>query len=304
MSNIAVVIPSIRPESMKTFMAAWKPLFEKHRVVLITVLDGAVPTVHAIHYDVDASGRGINEMTPPMTAVEVMGAAAECLSNFNAGIRNLGFAYAAKYLPNIEYFITLDDDEDPIGDTIQDHLDALSMRVPVSWMSTASEYMRGFPYAVRSEAEVVLSHGVWEGVADWDAPTQLVLGGTRPVTFYRGPIPKGIYYPMCIMNIAFKRKMLPSIFQAPWALGMHRIDDIWSGIVSKREIDAQGWAAVTGYARVYHQRASNVFTSLKHEAPGIEVNETFWQGDESHPYFIIYRDKLRIWQDFLATCRI
>lgn len=298
MQNIAVVIPTIRPESMKTFMAAWEPLFKKHRVVLITVLDGTVPTVSAIHYDID----GRNVMDAPMTAVEVMGDAAKSLTNFNAGIRNLGFAYAAKYLPGIEYFITLDDDEDPIGDTIQDHLDALSMRVPVSWMSTASEYMRGFPYAVRSEAEVVLSHGVWEGVADWDAPTQLVLGGNRPVTFYRGPIPKGIYYPMCIMNIAFKRKMLPTIFQAPWALGMHRFDDIWSGIVSKREIDAQGWAAVTGYARVYHQRASNVFTSLKHEAPGIEVNETFWQGDESHPYFAIYRDKLRIWQDFLATC--
>jgi hypothetical protein len=161
MSNIAVVIPTIRPESMKTFMAAWKPLFEQHRVVLITVHDGTVPTVHAIHYDIDASGRGLNQMTPPMTAVEVMGDAAESLTNFNAGIRNLGFAYAAKYLPNIQYFITLDDDEDPIGDTIQDHLDALSMRVPVSWMSTASEYMRGFPYAVRSEAEVVLSHGVW-----------------------------------------------------------------------------------------------------------------------------------------------
>ena len=300
MQNIAVVIPTIRPESMKTFMAAWEPLFKKHRVVLITVLDGTVPTVSAIHYDID----GRNVMDAPMTAVEVMGDAAKSLTNFNAGIRNLGFAYAAKYLPGIEYFITLDDDEDPIGDTIQDHLDALSMRVPVSWMSTASEYMRGFPYAVRSEAEVVLSHGVWEGVADWDAPTQLVLGGNRPVTFYRGPIPKGIYYPMCIMNIAFKRKMLPTIFQAPWALGMHRFDDIWSGIVSKREIDAQGWAAVTGYARVYHQRASNVFTSLKHEAPGIEVNETFWQGDESHPYFAIYRDKLRIWQDFLATCWI
>lgn len=304
MQNIAVVIPTIRPESMKTFMAAWEPLFKKHRVVLITVLDGTVPTVSAIHYDIDARSRGMHVTDSPKTAVEVMGDAAESLTNFNAGIRNLGFAYAAKYLPDIEYFITLDDDEDPIGDTIQDHLDALSMRVPVSWMSTASEYMRGFPYAVRSEAEVVLSHGVWEGVADWDAPTQLVLGGNRPVTFYRGPIPKGIYYPMCIMNIAFKRKMLPTIFQAPWALGMHRFDDIWSGIVSKREIDAQGWAAVTGYARVYHQRASNVFTSLKHEAPGIEVNETFWQGDESHPYFAIYRDKLRIWQDFLTTCQI
>ncbi len=50
MSNIAVVIPSIRPESMKTFMAAWKHLFEKHSVALITVLDGEVPTVNVKQY--------------------------------------------------------------------------------------------------------------------------------------------------------------------------------------------------------------------------------------------------------------
>ena len=50
MSNIAVVIPSIRPESMKTFMAAWEHLFKKHSVVLITVLDGEEPTVSTTQY--------------------------------------------------------------------------------------------------------------------------------------------------------------------------------------------------------------------------------------------------------------
>lgn len=228
-----------------------------------------------------------------------MGKYASCLTNFNAGIRNLGFAYVARFLPELETVVTLDDDVTPIGDTIQDHVDALEKRVPISWISTASEYTRGFPYAVREEAEVVISHGVWEGSGDWDAATQLVMGN-RSVDFYKGPIPKGVYYPMCSMNLGFKRKALPYLFHAPWALGVHRFDDIFSGILSKREIDKHGWAVVSGYARVHHAKASNVFTNLKNEALGIELNETFWTGDEHHPYFKEYRKTYTLWQEFIA----
>jgi reversibly glycosylated polypeptide/UDP-arabinopyranose mutase len=296
MSNIAVVVPSIRPESMKTFMKAWQPLFDKHGVELVVVKDGETPIVQTFDDVVYGSADA--------DASEIMGEYASCLTNFNAGIRNLGFAYVAKYLPRVKMIITLDDDEVPIGDPIQDHIDVLSRRVPVSWISTAvDDYTRGFPYGIREEAEVVLSHGVWEGVADWDAPTQLVRGSHYPAEFYKGPIPKGIFYPMCSMNLAFKVCMLPYIFHAPWALGINRFDDIFAGIVSKREIDKHGWAAVTGYARVHHERASNTFTNLKHEAPGIELLETYWQGDESHSYFRIYKEKLKTWQSFLMTLR-
>lgn len=282
MKNIAVVVPTIR--DMEPFLLAWTPVANKHDVELLIVKDGKNPTVN---------GHSVKE---------VMGEYEDCLTNFNAGIRNLGFAYVAKYLPEVEYIVTLDDDETPIGDPIQDHIDALNMRVPISWISTAvDDYTRGFPYAVRSEAPVMLSHGVWEGVADWDAPTQLVRGSRHPVEFYRGPIPKEVYYPMCSMNLAFRREMLPHIFHAPWALGVNRFDDIFTGIVCKREMDKLGWAAVTGYARVHHERASNVFKNLQHEALGISLNESFWQGDESHEYFSLYRAKLERWKEFLSS---
>lgn len=284
MSRVAVVVPTIesRADIFDKFMAAWQPLFDQHKVHFIKVMDGEKPVVNG------------------ESAKNIMGQYAACLSNFNAGIRNLGFACVAKELPDVEYIITLDDDCLPIGDPIADHLSALDSRVPISWLSTASEYMRGFPYATRQEAEVALSHGVWLGVADWDAPTQLVKGN-RPVSFYKGPVPKGTYFPMCSMNLAFKRKMLPYIYHAPWALGINRFDDIFAGIEAKRAIDKNGWAAVTGYAHVHHQRASNVFINLKNEAPGIELNETFWQGDEQHEYFKIYRGKQKQWQQFLKN---
>lgn len=293
--KIAVVVPTIRPEYMQKFKEAWQPLFEKHNCILVTVWDGENPIV-----SVDIMDNPVK-----MTVEEVMGEHAGALSNFNGGIRNLGFAFVAKFTKNVDVIITLDDDEIPIGDPIQDHIDALNKRVPVSWMSTASEYMRGFPYQIREEAEVVLSHGVWEGVADWDAPTQLVMGN-RPVTFPRCPVPKGIYFPMCCMNLAFKVKMLPYIYHFPAApeLNVGRVDDIFAGIIAKREIDRNGWAAVTGYARVNHQRASNTYKNLQKEALGIELMETFWQGKEDHPYFVLYHKKYELWKKFLETCKI
>jgi reversibly glycosylated polypeptide/UDP-arabinopyranose mutase len=144
----------------------------------------------------------------------------------------------------------------------------------------------------------VLSHGVWEGVADWDAPTQLVLGA-RPVTFYRGPIPKGVYYPMCGMNLAFARKLLPWMYFAPMGprMGLDRFADIWCGIESKRAIDAHGWAVVSGYATVYHSRASNVWANLQKEAKGLPLNEGFWQGECDDPYFACYAGQYAAWQE-------
>ena len=103
------------------------------------------------------------------------------------------------------------------------------------------------------------------------------------------------------MNLAFKPQVLPYIYMAPMGekAGIWRFDDIWSGVVTKRAIDENKWAAVTGYARVNHQRASNVWTNIKHEGTGLELNETFWKGDEKDPYFKLYRDKLARWKEFL-----
>lgn len=283
---IAIVIPSIRPESWKIFNEGWKDLIEKHKATLITVWDGENPI--------------LNHDGREFTVESIMGNDSDLIYNFNDGVRNLGFAYVAKYLPQADYIITLDDDTLPYNDTIQDHLDALNSKVPVSWLSTASEFMRGFPYGIREEAEVVLSHGVWHGVADWDAATQLILGN-RPVDFYKGPIPKGIFYPMCIMNVGFKRKLLPYFYQAPMGkkVGLDRFADIWSGIESKKVIDSKGWAVYSGKAAVRHERASNVFTNLKKEARGLEFNEDFWQKEIDDDYFKMYAKNRKRWEKFI-----
>src|SRR4029450_8254568 len=140
-------------------------------------------------------------------------------------------------------------------------------------------YMRGFPYDVREEAEVVMSHGVWLNVPDLDARTQmayprLAQGFTGP--FFVGPIPKGVYAPISGMNVAFSRKALPYVYWAPMghrAFGLHRWADILMGISAKRDFDKKGWAIFTGAATVWHCRASDVTTNLELETRSVEIGE-------------------------------
>ncbi|HLD92206.1 MAG TPA: hypothetical protein VI795_02285 [Patescibacteria group bacterium] len=277
MRNIAVVVPTIRPEKINEFLVAWKYLFDKHNVEFILIDDsGDKPQIR-------------NNRLEPLLQDDL-------ISNKCAGVRQLGFLYIANYLPNIEYIFTTDDDCTPIGDPIQNHIDQLNRRVPISWLSTATDiYTRGFPYQVREEALVMLSHGVWDSVPDYDAPTQLLTPKDFKPAYYRGIIPKGIFFPMCGMNLAFRREALPYIFFAPVGQykGAERFDDIWAGLEIVKDFARLNWGIVSGYAKVNHLRASNVFASLEKECVGIRKNEEYYLGiyDEWYKDFIIKRQK-------------
>ncbi len=277
---IAVVVPTIREEQFKVFRKAWGPLFQKHEVSLFPVFDGE-PV------------KFLEAYTEPGAAVLRTGVPDEwkdVIFNLNDGVRNLGFLSALKSMgKRLDVIITLDDDVFPYNgnDPIEEHIEALytsdgySRRVPISWFSSASEYMRGFPYGVREEAEVWVSHGVWQGVHDYDGPTQLV-NGVKPATFYRGPIPKGCLTNLCGMNLAFRVEALPYMYFSPMgkALGVQRFGDIWMGLRLKRNLDSANKAIVSGYSTVFHSRMSNVLENLEQEARGIKWNEALWQGNE------------------------
>lgn len=283
---IAVVVPTNRPEKIAKFKENWSELFMQHRVALYIVHDGETPYVETNDGNY-AMGQIMSDMS-------------DLIYNFNDGVRNLGFALA--YKQGADIIISLDDDTEPYGDTIQAHIDALNKNYPTSWINTALDddvYMRGVPYGVREEAECVLSHGTWLGVPDVDASTQLVHKSKRYMNIQtrQMPIPKGVMFPMCIMNVAFKRKMTPYMYQAPMFGDINRFADIWAGIEAKKDIDANGWCAVTGYANVLHERASNPFANLVKEARGIGMNEKYGEDE----YFKLFAEKRNRWQEYLKA---
>ncbi|MBP7540364.1 MAG: hypothetical protein KA802_10500 [Saprospiraceae bacterium] len=284
--KIAIIVPTVREEKLKEFLNAWEHLFVKHKVNLYIAHDGKTPYLETIYF-----GSGL--LCKKQTVEDVMGKYSKLIYNFNDGIRNLGFAQA--YKEHNDIFISLDDDVLPQGDTIQDHIDILNTRQPVSYINSVDDiYMRGFPYWARNEAEVVFSHGLWNNVYDFDASTQLVLGEQTP-QHRKMPIPKGVLMPVCVMNVAFKRCVMPYYYQAPMFGDINRFADIWSGWEVKKAIDNNNWCMVNGYAKINHNRASNPFTNLVKEARGIGMNEEYGKDD----YFKFYQANIKLWQKFL-----
>lgn len=220
---------------------------------------------------------------------------------FSPACRNLGFAYVARELPDVDTIMTFDDDTRPFGDTINAHLQVLGRYCCTTVFNTMMgvHFPRGFPYSKRYESKVVLSHGPWVGVADWDAPTQLVQGNPE-VRFYQGPVPRHSEFQICGMNLAFLRELLPYVYYAPVVKlsGAQRFDDIWMGRHLKNYLDLQNLAMVTGFGAVHHTRASDPYKNLVQEAVGIGLNEDYW-GHQSEPFFVEYTRMREEWSTWV-----
>lgn len=298
MPRIVAVVPSVRPDRLAEFKAAWASLFAYHDVRLVVVWDGDAPRIEdtRIPASFDAAS-----LVPEVDR--------DLFYNRSDCVRNYGFHYAAKFLqPDI--VLTFDDDVAPPAgtDPVAEHLAVLGRSVPLSWMNTAADglgYLRGVPYAVRHEGVVKLSHGVWTRTPDYDAPTQLQFGGRVPesLPYWRGPVPRGVLAPICGMSVAVTADALPLLYYAPQGpkTPFNRFADIWMGVSLKREFDRRNWAIYTGNSTVVHTRASDVFVNLAHEAEGLRVNETWWErGDGVHPYFGEYAAKRARYEKLVA----
>lgn len=290
---IAVVVPTIRPERMKWFTDQWENLFYKHQVTLITVWDGEVHRMTVTDY----SKYGVEDKLV-FDPEESKG----LIYRFTDSCRNLGFIHAAKL--GADYILTLDDDVAPKSDLlegyppsqpydpIQAHLDVLQKKVMVQWMNTAHQdvpHLRGVPYGIRNQAPVMLSHGVWSGIPDWDGETQLKLEkeskSYNHLPFYIGPIPTGVAFPLCGMNVMIRKEALRYFYYAPMGKdtgieGLNRFGDIWMGIFLKEQFDRMKWACYTGGSIAHHTRASDATKNFELEKLGREWNE--------HIYKLIY----------------
>ena len=210
-------------------------------------------------------------------------------SRKNAGIRCYGFWKA--YQAGADIIVTIDDDCYPTEDPfIETHVTNLSLRAPKAWTPTYPHpdfvFTRGIPYSVREKYPVVVSHGLWTNKIDLDAKTQLHhpdidLPAYPPILTF---IPRGYFFPMCSMNLAFRREATPLMYfplmgedPSGTRWGFDRFDDIWAGIFAKKILDHLGLSVVNGSPFVEHRKASDVEKNLLKERRGITTNEWLWK---------------------------
>lgn len=277
--KIALVIPTIRNLA---FLPSWNNIFadcyafivEDHEQKQIAIPKGTFKTAYHFDWSNIHQDFGVDEWI---------------FSRQNAGIRSYGFWKA--YEMGADVIITLDDDCYPVDtDFIKRHVKNLSLSAPVGWTTTYPHpdfvYTRGIPYRLRNKRQVVVSHGLWTHYIDLDAKTQMHhpdinLPPYPPILQF---IPQGFYFPMCSMNLAFRRSAtaimyFPLMGKDPlgntW--GYDRFDDIWAGIFAKKIIDHLGFAVVNGSPFVEHRKASDTAKNFIKEQKGIATNEILWK---------------------------
>lgn len=272
----AIVVPTIRPECLREFLQAWRAQFASHHILIVEdhpepsfrVPDGNVR--HFSWAEIDAEFGAQSWIFPRQTD----------------GIRSYGFYKAWQLQPDM--IVTLDDDCFPLSDHfLEDHFRQLEQpAVSPGWVSTGTGATpRGVPYdAVERECECVLNHGLWTNIPDLDAITVLA-NKRRPEEFARvnQTVPKGMYFPMCGMNVAWKPEFTPAMYfllmGRNWPYD--RWGDIWCGILAKKVCDHLHLGVKSGEPAIEHRKKSDQWANLARESSGYKVNETFWQAVDS-----------------------
>jgi hypothetical protein len=182
-----------------------------------------------------------------------------------SAIRQAGLdaAYDAGY----DYVLTLDDDCLVPPTWAQAHVSALRGLVPRCHSTVPGQVIRGIPTG--DSIPVGISHGLWSGVLDYPAWYQLAANPGPVEIADNGWRKIGTPFPMCGMNVGFRREVLPAVF---FQHTFRRHDDIFAGWVAQRILDLHGFGFVSGGAVVRHERASNAERNLELERPGDEVN--------------------------------
>lgn len=282
-SKVYLVIPTIRD---LVFLKKWKNEFSNCH--LIVVEDRPQKTIK-----IQGNFLSINHYSREDIDKE-LGKDSWIISRFNSGVRSFGFWKA--YTEGASVIISIDDDCYPEEKNfVNKHLDNLNFKLPENWINTYPSpkwmFTRGMPYKVRNKIPVGISHGIWSGALDLDAKTEIKLPKLlkeRPYPPIRQIIPKDYFYPMCSMNFAFTRDMIPLMYfpmmgkdpkGKPWPYD--RYDDIWAGIFSKKVMDHLGYGVVSGSPIIKHNKASKVEHNHIKETEGLKINEVVWRRVDS-----------------------
>lgn len=278
--KVFIVIPTIRNLN---FLENWGKAFSNCHLIIVEDRDKKtikIPNLKAAsvlyfnHQDIEKD----------------LGKNSWIISRKNAGVRCFGFWKA--YQMGADIIITIDDDCYPTeSGFVEKHLDNLNFKLSTDWATTYPNpkwmYTRGIPYLVRNRLPTAISHGLWSGAIDLDAKTEIKLPRLlflKPYPAIRQIIPRGYFFPMCSMNLAFKRKITPVMFfpmmgqkpdGRPWPYD--RYDDIWAGLFSKKIMDHLGLGIVNGSPFIDHKKESKPKKNYQKELAGMKMNEILWK---------------------------
>lgn len=309
-----VVVPTIRDEEQVIkFLNAWKEEFKGCVVHMVFDMPEIPEWVKEHNYDFPIAVYCWKDIDRDL------GDKAWIIPRQTDCVRSYGYWKA--WQRNPLFIVTLDDDVEPEDEVIKGHYNNLFQRscCEERWTNTMKHRLPRGTYAGFNN--IVISHGCWLKTPDLSAEEQLQgYEETTKNDFNELVVPKGSYYSMCGMNLAWKPEITKYMYFGLQGLGNYPIDrcgDIWAGIYSKYKIDQEhapggytilGKVVWTGPPYVIHTRASNPWSNLKKEELAhdmtydfVDLIENDWDFDKAHvwehlDYWSKLKEAYEIWE--------
>jgi hypothetical protein len=203
-NNTALVVPSIRKDSFERFIKEWKPTGLFDRVDLILMEDNPSRTFDIFSSLEDTKGNHRHLCWEDIDEKSW----GWIIPRRSDTVRS--FAYWYVWNAQYPFMMTMDDDCYP--EPGYENLDELhrSMLTRTKWFNTLNSVRpRGTPYFNTGEREVMVNHGLWTNVLDYDAPQQLVQPTPEVFTHDNRIVPSGAYFSFCGMNAMWRRDAIP-----------------------------------------------------------------------------------------------
>ncbi|KAI3417120.1 uncharacterized protein J3R85_014745 [Psidium guajava] len=177
-NEVDIVIGAIHPD-LTSFMNEWRSVFSRFHLIIVKDPDIKEELKIPDGFDVDVYTKSdIDRVVGSYSSISFSG----------YSCRYFGFLVSRK-----KYVISIDDDCVPAQDGTGNFVDAVTQHIfnlttPATpfFFNTlydpyrkGADFVRGYPFSLRSGVTCALSLGLWLNLADYDAPTQALKPGER-----------------------------------------------------------------------------------------------------------------------------
>lgn len=274
------MIAAINPD-LKSFMNEWRPFFSQFHLIIVKDPDMKEELQIPEGFNADVFTKA--------DITRVVGSSTSILFS-GYSCRYFGYLVSRK-----KYIISIDDDCTPARDSNGDIVDVVAqhianLKTPATpfFFNTlydpyrkGADFVRGYPFSLRSGVTCGLSCGLWLNLADLDAPTQALKPGQRNSRYVDAvmTVPVRALLPISGINIAFDRELVgPALFPALRLAGEGKfrwetVEDIWCGMCVKVICDHLGLGVKSGMPYVWRKERGDAVESLKKEWEGVKLME-------------------------------
>jgi len=279
-AEVDIVIGALHSD-LTAFLNEWKPVFSRFHLIIVKDPDLSEELQIPEGFNLDVYTKSdIDQVAGSSTSILFSG----------YSCRYFGYLISRK-----KYIISVDDDCIPARDTngvlvdiVAQHITNLATPATPFFFNTlydpyckGADFVRGYPFSMRSGVECGLSCGLWLNLADYDAPTQALKPEQKNSRYVDAvlTVPAGALMPVSGINMAFNRELVgPALLPALRLAGEGKlrwetVEDIWSGMCVKVICDHLGLGVKSGLPYIWRKERGNAIESLKKEWEGVKLME-------------------------------